>query len=71
MGKRIIMSYDKDADVMYFSFGKPRKAVSEELGGGVVARYDPASKALVGFTVINFSKRFATAKEITIPEVLV
>ncbi|MFH0862753.1 MAG: hypothetical protein V1875_06975 [Candidatus Altiarchaeota archaeon] len=36
---------------MYVSFGKPRKAESMDMGSGVLARYDPGSGELVGFTI--------------------
>lgn len=69
MERKILISFDKEADVMYLSFGKPVKAEGEEIEEGVFARYDPKSKKLVGLTVINFSKKFGvTPKEIAIPE---
>lgn len=69
MEKKISISFDKEADVMYLSFGKPVKAEGEEIEEGVFARYDPKSKKLVGLTIVNFSKKFGIApKEIAIPE---
>jgi len=69
MEKKISISFDKEADVMYLSFGKPVKAEGEEIEEGVFARYDLKSKKLVGLTVINFSKKFGVKpKEIAIPE---
>ncbi len=69
MGRKILISFDKEADVMYLSFGEPVKAEGEEIEEGVFARYDPTSKKLVGLTVVNFSKKFGvTPKEIEIPE---
>jgi uncharacterized protein YuzE len=69
MEKKILISFDKEADVMYISFGKPVKAEGEEIEEGVFARYDPKSRKLVGLTVVNFSKRFGiTPKEIAVPE---
>ncbi len=69
MEKRISISFDKEADVMYLNFGEPVKAEGEEIEEGVFARYDPKSKKLVGLTVVNFSKKFGvTPKEIAIPE---
>lgn len=67
-GKKISISYDKEADVMYMSFGEPVKAEAEEIEEGIFARYHPKSKELVGFTVLNFSKKFTPSREITIPE---
>ncbi|MDI6642414.1 MAG: DUF2283 domain-containing protein [Elusimicrobiota bacterium] len=69
MEKKISISFDKEADVMYLSFGEPAKAEGEEIEEGVFARYDPKSRKLVGLTVVNFSKKFGIApKEIAIPE---
>lgn len=58
MDQKIMISYDKEADVMYMSFGEPSKAVGDEVDEGVFARYDPTSHALMGFTIINFSRKF-------------
>ena len=67
--KKISIAYDKKADVLYMSFGKPSKAVGEEVNDGIFARYDPRKKQLVGFTVTNSSKKFtAKHREIRIPE---
>jgi len=63
---RIVMSYDKDADTVYISFGKPRKAVSEEIDPYVIVRRDPKTKEMVGITITNFSKYFETKKRLSI-----
>ena len=50
--------FDKEADVLYVSQGEPRAdADSEEVGEGVVARFDPNTREVVGFTILNFLKR--------------
>lgn len=50
--------YDKEADVLYVSQGEPRAdADSEEVGEGIVARFDPVTREVVGFTILNFLKR--------------
>jgi uncharacterized protein YuzE len=68
MEKKIYISYDKQADVMYLSFGKPEKAVGEEIEEGIFCRYKPDTKELVGLTVVNFSKKFdVVPKEVAIP----
>ena len=48
------MSYDRKADVIYISFGKPRKAVSEEIDPYVLVRRDPKTKEILGITITNF-----------------
>lgn len=68
MEKKISITYDQEADVVYLSFGKPVPAVSEEIQEGVFARYDPETQELVGLTVTNFSKKFGIEpKELSIP----
>jgi uncharacterized protein YuzE len=50
--------YDAEADIFYFSKGKPSKrAISRELNNDVIARIDPRTGKTVGFTVLNFMKR--------------
>jgi len=67
MERKILIAYDKDADVVYITFADV-KAEAEEIDNGIFARYDPKTKELVGFTIINFSRKFAKRpKEITIP----
>jgi uncharacterized protein YuzE len=58
MDKKIYISYDKEADVVYLSFGRPTKAEAEEVQEGIFARYKPKTKELVGLTIVNFSKKF-------------
>jgi len=64
--ERIIMSYDREADTVYISFGKPKKAVSEEIDQYVVVRRDPKTKKTVGITITNFSKYFEIKKQLSI-----
>jgi len=66
MVKKVVISYDNDADVMYLSFGDPKKAESEELAPGLFARYNPETGDLVGVTIVNFLKKAALSEEITI-----
>ncbi len=58
MEKKLTISYDKEADVMYLSFAEPAPAYGEEIEEGVFVRYDPDSHALVGITIVNFSQKF-------------
>ena len=37
--RKICWEYDEDANVLYVSFGRPRKAETLDLGSGVFARY--------------------------------
>lgn len=68
---KMIFHYDKEGDVLEVSFGKPRKAVSEELENDVVIRKDPKTKETIGFTILNFEKRSEKLKgfPISIPSI--
>jgi len=55
---KLYYSYDKDADTVYFSKGKPSsKDHSEETSDDVVLRVDQKTKEIRGFTILNFTKR--------------
>jgi uncharacterized protein YuzE len=52
------MKYDAKGDVLYFSVGDAREAISNEVDDGVIVRTDPNTDEIVGITVIDLSKRF-------------
>jgi len=56
--------FDKEGDVLDISIGKPQKAVSKEVGEDIIVRMNPKSKEVVGFTILNFTKRFENLKKI-------
>jgi uncharacterized protein YuzE len=49
--KRVDWEYDKEADVLYISFGTPKKALTMDLGSGILARYDKETHEMTGFTI--------------------
>ena len=49
--------YDEEADVLYLSIGKPRKATGVDIGQGVVVRYDEKKKEVVGLTILGVRAR--------------
>ena len=51
--EQVSWEYDKEADVLYISFGKPQPALGLDLGSGIVARYLENSHKVVGFTIIG------------------
>ncbi|GAC1516492.1 MAG: hypothetical protein NVS1B11_37330 [Terriglobales bacterium] len=63
------MNYDREADVLYCSFGEPQEAISIETEKGIIVRQNPATNEIVGYTVVNFFKRFADSpnKSVSIP----
>ncbi|MCX6089603.1 MAG: DUF2283 domain-containing protein [Candidatus Atribacteria bacterium] len=53
---KMILDYDREADVLYISLKKPQKATdSEMLEDGVLLRY--RDEELVGITILDVSKR--------------
>lgn len=55
--ERLDWEYDEDADVLYLSIGKPRKATGVDIGQGVVVRYDEKRKEVVGLTILGIRAR--------------
>ncbi len=53
------IQYDPSADVLYCSFGKPQEAIGEEIDDGIIVRRNVETNAIVGITVIDFSRRFS------------
>jgi uncharacterized protein YuzE len=60
MDKLTQIFYDKEGDVLYLSVGKPRRAVSQELGDAVLLRIDTETDEIIGLTVMNLSTRFGS-----------
>ena len=58
MRKEVKFHYDREADVLYLSIGKPQKAKTVEIGEDFVLRIHPKSGQVVGMTIINFTKHF-------------
>ena len=64
----IKISYDREADVLYVTRGKPEYTDYVEHSDDVILRLDPDTKRLVGFTIIDFSQHFAKQEsDITLP----
>ncbi len=55
LGKKehVNWDYDEEADVLYLSIGKPRKALGVDIGQGVVVRYDDKKHEVVGLTILG------------------
>jgi uncharacterized protein YuzE len=54
--RRIWMTYDEEADVLYVNFKKPSHADDSELtDDDIIVRYEKGE--IVGITVLNASKR--------------
>lgn len=59
--KSLDWEYDEEADVLYLSVGKPKKALGLDIGEGVVVRYDEAKKEIVGLTIIGLKAKLMPA----------
>ena len=59
-----VINYDAEADVLYISFGNPRKAEGIDVGDGTILRIDPDTGEVIGITLLDFKRR-AESKEVS------
>ncbi len=60
--------YDREADVLYFSQGKPStKDIVRETDNDLMLRLDPKTRTIRGFTILNFSRRAQADIPICLP----
>lgn len=55
--KNLNWDYDEEADVLYISIGKPRKALGADIGQGAIVRYVEKTGEVVGLTLIGLKER--------------
>jgi uncharacterized protein YuzE len=62
-------SYDADADVLYLSIGKPRRAVGEQTPEGHVVHFDEETEEFCGVTIIGVQEILAEngSVDVTVP----
>jgi uncharacterized protein YuzE len=58
MEKKLKFYFDKKGDVLDIAIGDPDEAISKELDNDIVMRINPETKEIIGFTIMNFEKRF-------------
>ena len=58
MEKELKFFFDKQGDSLDITIGEPEKAISREIGNDIVMRVEPETGEVVGFTILNFEKRF-------------
>ena len=58
-----VISYDAEADVLYVSFGKPRRAEGMDIGDGTILRIDPDTEEIIGITILDFKRRTKSKEE--------
>jgi uncharacterized protein YuzE len=56
-GTPLTGEYDEEADVLYLSFGEPRMAEGLDIGGGIIVRYDEATREVAGLTILGLRAR--------------
>ena len=54
---KVDWEYDRQADVLYLSFGEPRAASGVDIGDGMIVRYDEKRAEVVGLTVVGLRAR--------------
>ena len=64
MAKTLRFAYDKEADVLDISLGKPQRAISREIEDEFFVRLDPKTGAVVGFSILNFEKWFKDLQDV-------
>lgn len=62
MRKEVQFHYDREADVLYLSVGKPQRAKTVEMGEDFILRLHPKTGQVVGITIIDFSRHFPELK---------
>ena len=59
MEKGLRFSYDKEGDILEVFKGKPKEAISKDIGDDIWIKVDPETEEILGFTIISFTKRFS------------
>ena len=62
MRKEVQFHYDREADVLYLSLGRPQRAKTVEMGQDFILRLHPKTAEVVGTTIIDFSRHFPQLK---------
>lgn len=63
MANELRFNYDAEGDILEISKGKPRRAISKDLGDDVWLKVDPQSGEILGFTILSFVRRFTVKKQ--------
>lgn len=63
MEKKLNIWFDKEGDFLELTIGKPVKGFFKEIGNDMLERVDAKTGKIIGFSILNFSKRFDKSKE--------
>jgi len=55
--KKVYSFFDKEADVLYLSFGEPVYSEVLENGSDALIRFNPETNEMTGVTILNFSDK--------------
>ena len=58
MRKEVQFHYDREADVLYLSVGRPQRAKTVEMGEDFILRLHSKTAEVIGVTIIDFSRHF-------------
>lgn len=58
MAETLRFAYDKEGDILDIAIGRPKAAISREITDDVFVRFDPKSRKVIGFSILNFTKWF-------------
>lgn len=58
MDATLNLFYDKEGDILDISIGPPQPAISDEMGNDIIVRHHPETDEIIGFTILNFERRF-------------
>jgi len=64
MAQRLRFAYDKHADILDISLGKPKRAIAREVEDDFFVRLDPKTHKVVGFSILNFEKWFKDLQDV-------
>ncbi len=61
----LMMGYDREADVLYLSFGEPQKGMTYvEIDNNLIVRLFPQTGQVMGLTILDFSQRFGAVESL-------
>lgn len=67
MATSVRITYDRDADILYVTFGPPTHSTGYELGDQILLRVNPESNQPSGLTIRNFSYHVRSRVGIPLP----
>jgi uncharacterized protein YuzE len=68
VGESLTLEYDKVGDILYITKVAPyREQDTEEIGEDILARLNPATRALEGLEILFWSKRLAAGEKLDLP----